>query len=98
MYSLEGVISWEAEMVDNLEYEKEMLSKYHWKEWDLKRQRASLLEDETVDLDSVKQVDAALNELGDAITRTKDEIDEKEIELQKMFCCWKDFLVRTQEQ
>lgn len=57
MYSLEGILSWEAEMVDNLEFKKEMLSKYHWMEWDLKRQRASLLADETVDLDSVKAVD-----------------------------------------
>lgn len=98
MYSLEGVISWEAEMVDNLEYEKEMLSKYHWMKWDLKRHRASLLEDESVDLNSIKEIDAALTALEEEINRTKYEIDGKEVELKKMFCCWKDFLVRTQEQ
>ncbi|HBI03576.1 MAG TPA: hypothetical protein DDY49_06060 [Paenibacillaceae bacterium] len=92
MYSLEGVLTWEAEMVDNLEFNKEMLSKYHWMEWDLKRQRASLLTDESVDLDSIKQVDEALNALGETISKTKEEINEKEIELKKMFCCWKQYL------
>lgn len=92
MYSLEGVLTWEAEMVDNLEFNKEMLSKYRWMEWDLKRQRASLLTDESVDLDCVKQVDEALITLGETISKTKEEIDDKELELQKMFCCWKQFL------
>lgn len=98
MYSLEGVLTWEAEMVDNLEYEKEVLSKFHWKEWDLKRHRASLLEDEEVDLDSIKQVDEALAALGEAISKTKEDIDEKERELNKMFCCWKQYLMQNKDQ
>jgi len=92
MYSLEGILSWEAEMVDNLEFKKEMLSKYHWMEWDLKRQRASLLADETVDLDSVKAVDETLFVLGERIKETEKEIREQELELKKMFCCWKQYL------
>lgn len=92
MYSLEGVLTWEAEMVDNLEFNKEMLSKYHWMEWDLIRQRASLLENEFVDVDRVKQVDEALMALGETISKTKEEIEEQELQLKKMFCCWKQFL------
>jgi uncharacterized protein with HEPN domain len=40
----------------------------------------------------VKAVDETLFVLGERIKETEKEIREQELELKKMFCCWKQYL------
>ncbi|WCK55346.1 hypothetical protein PP175_05055 [Aneurinibacillus sp. Ricciae_BoGa-3] len=71
MYSLEDVLSWEAEMSDSLGKDREKLLMYRFIQRDLKlRRQVSLLEED--------ENPVALQQLDDTIGRVQEAINELE--------------------
>ncbi|CEH28903.1 hypothetical protein AM501_27055 [Aneurinibacillus migulanus] len=92
MYPLEEVLTWEAEMDDSLQQERQILAAYQWMKMDLTDRRAVLLQEDTIDAFSLDTVDQAILRVEELISERSVIIGEKEKAVQTMYQQWKQLL------
>jgi hypothetical protein len=92
MYPLEEVLTWEAEMVDSLQQERQILAAYRWMRMDLANQRTTLLREDTVDVFALDRIDQAIFRVEELIFEQNVIIDEKEKAVQNMYRQWQQLL------
>lgn len=92
MYPLEEVLTWEAEMDDSLQQERQILAAYQWMKMDLTDRRAVLLQEDTIDAFSLDTVDQAILRVEELISERSVIIGEKEKAIHTMYQQWKQLL------
>jgi hypothetical protein len=92
MYPLEEVLTWEAEMADSLQKEHKILATYRWVRMDLTDRRATLLQEDTLDVLALDQLDQAILQVEEMIYERSLIIDEKEKAIETMYQQWQQLL------
>jgi hypothetical protein len=94
MYPLEEVLTWEAEMADDLDLERQLLAAYRWIKIDLNDRRQTLLQEDTIDVPALQQLDEAIVSIIELIDEKKHCIEEKQREVEAMFYQWQQVLLQ----
>ncbi|MFT9848703.1 hypothetical protein [Aneurinibacillus sp. REN35] len=88
MYPLEEVLTWEAEMSDSLDQERQILASYQWMKMDLNDRRAILLQEDTLDVFALDKVDQALLRIEELILERNSIISEKQQAVRNLYQQW----------